>query len=109
MSFKPTEKRYRFPMAPGDKWVTSWKQIDHKTKKVTSGGGVVRVIGWEELNLPAGRFRALKVKMPVQRDAPRGITHYAWFSPELGITVKEEIGGGILSWSQILEKVEYPG
>ena len=109
LSFKPTEKRYRFPMAPGDNWITSWKQIDHKTNKVTSGGGVVRVIGWEVLDLPAGRFRALKVRMPVQKDAPRGMRHYAWFSPELGVTIKEEIGGGILSWSQILEKVEHPG
>ncbi len=108
MSFKPTEQRYRFPMAPGDKWVTSWKQVDHKTDKITSGGGVVRVIGWETLNLPAGRFKALKVRMPVQRNAPKGLTHYTWFSPKLGVTVKEEIGGGILVWSQILEKVEYP-
>lgn len=109
LSFKPPEQRYRFPMAPGDKWVTSWKQLDHKTNKVTTGGGVVRVIGWEVLDLPAGRFRTLKVRMPVQRGAPKGMTHYTWFSPELGVTVKEEIGGGILSWSQVLERVEYPG
>lgn len=108
VTFKPVEQRYRFPMAPGDKWLTQWKQKDHKTEKVTTGGGVVQVIRMETLNLPAGKFRALKVKMPVQKNAPKGLTHYAWFSPELGITVKEEIGGGILNWSQVLEKVERP-
>lgn len=108
VTFKPPEQRYRFPMAPGDKWVTSWKSIDHKTDRVTSGGGVVRVLRWETLDLPAGRIRALKVRVPVQRNAPKGLTHHAWFSPKLGITVKEEIGGGILNWSQVLEKVDLP-
>jgi len=109
VTYKPVEQRYRFPMAPGDKWLSRWKSLDHKTQKVTSGGGVVSVIRMETLDLPAGSFRALKVKMPVQKNAPRGLTHYAWFSPELGITIKEEIGGGILNWTQVLEKVEYPG
>ena len=109
VTFKPPEQRYRFPMAPGDKWVTSWKSIDHKSDRVTSGGGVVKVLRWETLKLPAGEFRALKVRMPVQRNAPKGLTHHAWFSPELGITIKEEIGGGSLNWSQVLEKVEQPG
>jgi len=108
ITFKPVEQRYRFPMAPGDKWLTQWKQIDHKTDRVTSGGGVVHVMRWETLNLPAGKFRTLKVKMPVQKSAPKGLTHFAWFSPELGVTVKEEIGGGILNWSQVLEKVKRP-
>ena len=88
--------------------MTSWKSIDHKTDRVTSGGGVVRVLRWETLDLPAGRIRALKVRVPVQRNAPKGLTHHAWFSPKLGITVKEEIGGGILNWSQVLEKVDLP-
>ncbi|MEM9280126.1 MAG: hypothetical protein AAGA76_16310, partial [Pseudomonadota bacterium] len=108
VTYKPVEQRYRFPMAPGDKWLTQWKSLDHGTEKVTAGGGVVQVVRMETLDLPAGRFRAMKVKMPVQRHAPKGLTHYAWFSPELGITVKEEIGGGILNWSQVLEKVELP-
>ena len=109
ITFKPPEQRYRFPMKPGSQWITKWKQLDHKTKRVTSGGGVVKVMRWETLNLPAGKIRALKVRMPVQRDAPKGLTHYAWFSPELGVTVKEEIGGGVLNWSQVLERVEHPG
>ncbi len=109
VTYKPVEQRYRFPMAPGDKWLTQWKSLDHKTQHVTAGGGVVQVIRMETLELPAGTFKAMKVKMPVQKHAPRGLTHHAWFSPELGITIKEEIGGGILNWTQVLEKVEYPG
>ena len=108
VTYKPVEQRYKFPMVPGDKWLTQWKSLDHKTDRITVGGGVVHAIRMETLNLPFGKIRAMKVKMPVQKSAPKGITHYAWFSPELGVTVKEEIGGGILSWSQVLESVEYP-
>ena len=108
VTFKPPEQRYKFPMAPGDKWISNWKQLEHKSSRVTSGGGIVRVMGWETLDLPAGKFKTLKVRQPVQKNAPKGLTHYTWFSPELGITVKEEIGGGILNWTQILEKVEEP-
>ncbi|MGI9350246.1 MAG: hypothetical protein ACR2O3_01680 [Rhizobiaceae bacterium] len=108
VTYKPVEQRYKFPMAPGDKWLTQWKSLDHKTDRITVGGGVVHAIRMETLNLPFGKIRAMKVKMPVQKSAPKGITHYAWFSPELGVTVKEEIGGGILNWSQVLERVEFP-
>lgn len=108
VTYKPVEKRYQFPMAPGNKWLTQWRSLDHKTERVTAGGGVVHVIRMETLELPAGKFKTMKVKMPVQKNAPKGLTHHAWFSPELGITVKEQIGGGVLNWTQVLEKVEYP-
>jgi hypothetical protein len=31
-----------------------------------------------------------------------------WFSPQLGVTVKEQIGNGSMNWTQILEKVQLP-
>ena len=108
VTFKPAEQRYRFPMKPGDKWVTSWQSKDHKTDKVTSGGGVVQVMAFETIKLPAGEFKTLKLKMPLQRDAPSAMSHYIWFSPKLGVTVKEQIGSGVMNWTQVLEKVEFP-
>lgn len=109
VSYHPVEQRYRFPMKPGDKWVTAWKSKDHKENKITSGGGVVTVIGFENLKLKAGNYRAIKLKMPLQRDAPKGMKHHVWFSPELGVTVKEQIGSGTMIWTQELEKVQKSG
>lgn len=108
LTFKPVEERYRFPLQPGDKWVTQWKSFDHRKKAETSGGGVVEVIGFEMLKLPAGTFRTVKVKMPTPPGMPAGMRHYLWFAPDLGVTVKEQIGNGSMNWSQVLEKVQYP-
>lgn len=108
VTYKPAEQRYKFPMKPGDKWVTSWKSMDHKKKEVTSGGGVVQVMKFETLNISAGKFETVKVKMPLQRGAPRGMSHYVWFSPKLGVTVKEQIGSGSMNWTQVLESVKLP-
>ena len=105
-TFKPAEERYRFPMKAGDKWVMQWKMKDHGSGKVSEGGGVVTVIGIEELKLPAGVFQTMKVKLPTPPNLPSQMTHYVWYSPELGVTVKEQIGNGKMTWSQILEKVE---
>lgn len=108
VTYKPAEQRYKFPMKPGDKWVTSWKSMDHKKQQVTKGGGVVKVIKFELLQIGSVKYETVKVKMPLQRGAPRGMTHYVWFSPKLGITIKEQIGSGSMNWTQILESVKYP-
>ncbi len=108
LTFKPVEERYRFPLKPGAKWISQWKSYDHRKKVEVAGGGVVEVVGFEELDLPAGTFKTVKVKMPTPPGMPAGARHFLWFSPELGVTVKEQIGNGSLNWSQILEKVQYP-
>ena len=108
VTYKPVEQRYRFPLKPGDRWITEWRSKDHRKDKVQSGGGVVRVIGFEELSLPAGRYRTVKLSMPL----PRGMAnmrHFIWFSPKLGVTVKEQVTNGRLNWTQLLESVEMPG
>ncbi len=105
-TFKPVEERYRFPMKAGDKWVMQWKMKDHNSGKISQGGGIVTVIGIERLKLPAGVYQAMKVKLPTPAGLPRQMVHYVWFAPALGVTVKEQIGNGKMTWSQILEKVE---
>lgn len=108
LTYKPVEERYRFPLKAGERWVTAWKSFDHRTKKEISGGGVVEVIGLETIDLPAGSFQAFKVRMPTAPDMPKGMNHFVWFAPKLGVTVKEQIGNGTMNWTQILEKVELP-
>lgn len=108
VTYKPVEERYRFPMKAGDRWVTAWRSYDHKEKRETRGGGVVEVIAIETVKLPAGEYRAAKVRLPVPDDAPAGMRHFVWFAPALGITVKEQITSGAMNWTQILEKIEEP-
>lgn len=108
-TFKPVEERYRFPLEKGKQWVSEWKMKDHKTGKVTSGGGVFKIVSLELLKLPAGNFQTARVRLPVAPGLPKGMTHYVWFAPKLGVTVKEQIGNGQMNWTQVLEAVELPG
>ncbi|MEP1208836.1 MAG: hypothetical protein ABJM29_14185 [Rhizobiaceae bacterium] len=108
VSFRPAEQRYRFPLKPGDKWLTKWQSKDHKKNEVTSGGGIVRVERIEQLALPIGVYKTVRVRLPLPRNAPRGMTHHLWFSPKLGVTVKEQIKSTNMNWTQILAKVEGP-
>ena len=108
VTYKPVEERYRFPLKQGARWVTAWESYDHRKKEETKGGGVVEVVRFETLKLPAGEFRAVKVKLPTPPGMPAGMTHFIWFAPELGVTVKEQIGNGSMNWTQILESVKLP-
>ena len=58
------------------------------------------------IGLNASMIRTLNIKLPSPPDMPRGMTHYVWFAPDLGVTVKEQIGNGAMNWTQILEKVQ---
>ena len=109
VTFKPAEQRYRFPLKPGNRWVTSWRSKDHAKDAVTSGGGVVQVERFETLKLAGGVYRTVKVRLPVQKNGLQGLRHHVWFSPELGVTVKEQITGRGMNWTQVLEKVEHSG
>jgi hypothetical protein len=109
VTYSPVEERYRFPMKPGDRWVSAWRSRDHRKEKDFKGGGVVTVVGFENLELPSGTFRTVKIKLPSPPDMPRGMMHHVWFAPEVGVTVKEQIGNGSMNWTQILEKLQSPG
>ncbi len=108
VTFMPAEQRYRFPLKPGDKWLTKWQSKDHKKNEVTSGGGIVRVEQIEQLALPIGVYKTVRVRLPMPSNAPRGMTHHLWFSPKLGVTVKEQIKSTSMNWTQILAKIDSP-
>jgi len=92
--FNPDQGLFRFPMRPGDQH--DWK---YDMKDPTEGAFEVRferhvkVIGWEDVKVPAGTFRALKVvsEGPFQRvDTPvaGNATETAWYAPEVKRFVK---------------------
>lgn len=106
ITYQKVENRLKFPMRPGDKWVANWKLLDHKSKKTQSGGGVVHVIGVEMLSTDAGRYKTMKIRLPLPSNAGRGMRHHIWYSPKLGIIVREQISNNTFSWVKELERVE---
>ena len=107
-SFVKVEERLKFPMQPGDRWVAQWKTLDHKSKKTQSGGGLVTVVGVENIKTAAGNFKTMKIKLPVPAKAGKGLKHFIWYSPKLGLVVQERISNAMFSWVKVIERVEYP-
>ncbi|MFK5979011.1 MAG: hypothetical protein QM488_09020 [Rhizobiaceae bacterium] len=106
VTYQKVENRLKFPMRPGDKWVANWQYLDHNSNKVQKGGGVVNVIGVELLSTDAGRFKTMKIRLPLPASAGRGMRHHIWYSPKLGIIVREQISNNTFSWVKVIERVE---
>ncbi len=107
--FSKVEERLRFPMKPGDQWVTNWKTKDYSTGKTTSGGGIVKVVGPEKLKVAGNMLKTMKIQLPVPKNTGRGMKHFIWYSPKFGIVVREQVANGTFVWLKQLEKVKLPG
>jgi len=59
--FNPHTGWFKFPLQVGDTYKASYEII--RTNKQVHGRNerLVKVVGWEELQVPAGKFRALKI------------------------------------------------
>lgn len=83
MTFRPSGGLFQFPLAVG-------KQYRHafEAERPRDGKGITRVsmtaavVGWETVEVPAGKFRALRVE--VTHDGRRNGPHVtAWYAPEV--------------------------
>lgn len=63
-NFNPHVGTFRFPLVPGASWPANFEntiprlgafQVKHER--------TVKVVGWEEVEVPAGKFRALKIEV----------------------------------------------
>jgi len=77
-------RAWKWPVDVGDTWKYEYP--------VKAGVQVweARVVGWEEVEVPAGKFRALKVEREMLSDPGGGKARTAivWFSPETKVIVK---------------------
>ncbi len=54
---------FSFPLELGRKWITEYTELNPTPQKTRETDNYrYRVVGWEEVAVPAGRFRALKVE-----------------------------------------------
>ena len=59
--FNPHTGWFRFPLQVGDSYQASFETIVPKKEASSRHQREVKVVGWEEITVPAGRFRALKI------------------------------------------------
>jgi hypothetical protein len=91
--FTPNSGLLHFPLRPGERWNSSYTVKFPRQDYDARHERRVSVIGWEEVQVPAGTFRALKVvsEGSVQRsDRPRAgkVTEVVWYVPEVRRFVK---------------------
>ena len=96
VSFSPSLKYYDFPLSVGKKWTAQSIETDKKTGHQRQHTIIGTVEGWEKVQVPAGKFEALKIviKTVVKDDdkiSPG--TDVSWYVPALRRSVKSELTG----------------
>lgn len=91
--FTPDSGLLHFPLHPGARWKSSYTVKFPRQDFDAHHDRWVTVVGWEEVQVPAGRFHALKVvsEGSVQRsDRPRpgDVSETVWYAPEVRRFVK---------------------
>jgi len=94
VDFVPALTLYRFPLDAGNNWVDSIEAIDPATGRKTLVKIFAKAISWDDVTVPAGKFRALKVRRliaPEDGDATRSpttVTLIDWYAPQVSGTVR---------------------
>lgn len=94
VEFAPALPLYRFPLQAGKTWVETVQAVDPASGRKTAVRVFAKAIEWEEVTVPAGKFRAIKVRRsiaPEDGDATRSptiVTLIDWYAPQVAGTVK---------------------
>lgn len=100
--FDPHLPVFNFPLAPGQKWTRNFTVSQVESRDVgEEGQSEGKVIGWEEITVPVGRFKALRIETLTpyytgQRtriifadpNLYGGAQEHFWYVPELKNVVK---------------------
>lgn len=102
------KKGFNFPLFPGKKWTSRYSFYNPAYNMDNDISPEYSVIGVEDVQVPAGKFKALKVMVklnitelkPPQRQFS-GVFHY-WWAPDVRAIVKYETDR-----SSLFERAEY--
>jgi hypothetical protein len=98
---------FNFPFRPGKQWKHTYSAKPILTKGYLTGRGIpaldyyenIRILGWEDLEVKAGKLRALKIEYINGHKGLPGGTHttppyeekgYYWYSPDVKYFVKRQ-------------------
>lgn len=92
---RPSTALLAFPMKPGDSYPSDYDMETLPDGNVVRHRRTTRVVGWEDVTVPAGRFRALRIEsegtMQLARKPKPGRSMVTvWWVPELRRWVKQE-------------------
>jgi hypothetical protein len=88
-SFYPDSGLLHFPLHPGLRYTSEFKVKRPRDGFFGTLKLNVEVVGWEQVSVPAGTFRALKIEAPGVADAPDNfggsstVRYVIWYVPEV--------------------------
>jgi gag-polyprotein putative aspartyl protease len=94
--YAPALKYFAFPLYPGKTWQQTSRETNIQTGKVREHTLSATVEEWEEITVPAGAFRALKITLQTElRDLSTGEistgTDTSWYAPDIRRTVRSDM------------------
>jgi WD40 repeat protein len=98
LEYSPPLKYFAFPLYPGKTWQHTSTEHNTKTGAVREHAVSATVGDWEEVTVPAGTFRAIKITLHIevlnQATAQKSTgVDVSWYAPALRRSVKTESTG----------------
>lgn len=89
---------FRFPLRVGESFEAKSEWLDPRNKGAEGiSTGTVRIVGWETVEVPAGKFRAMKIESEFLVRSPDGRSSQFkivyWYVPEVRRWVKLNVVG----------------
>ena len=108
--FRPHTGFLRFPLRIGDTYELKYEFLRPRVNTIrASASGTSKVVGWDMVEVPAGRFRTMKVEFDVAVRALDGSWAYKakgtiWYDPEVRRWVKfQTVSPNVKSSEELLE------
>jgi len=87
---------FNFPFTPGNQWKDAYSALPVVTvmePKILDYYNIYKVLGWEDVEVQAGKFRAIKLEVTAGHGAKGSTpafkgTHLYWYSPDVKHFVK---------------------
>lgn len=103
--YKDTWKIFKFPLQPGQKFESTYEHLAIRGKPTGHRfrvSGAVEVLGWEEVRVPAGEFRAMRIEFNgrskrLDTGQEFWVRHQFWYVPSVKRWVKYATEGGVLA------------
>jgi hypothetical protein len=101
-TYLPDTGLLRFPLRPGARYTAQFEMVSGPQRNLRSRHDrEIEVLGWEEIAVPAGRFRALKIVaggsfQRLDTSIAGTVTWTFWYAPEVKRWVKIVIEDNIL-------------
>jgi curli biogenesis system outer membrane secretion channel CsgG len=87
--YPPSEGRFFFPLWVGKKWESNYTERNFEKGTVYNFKELYEVKDIEDIQTPAGTFKALRIEVTMENlDTRRSWTYTLWYSPEVKNLVK---------------------